>query len=179
MHNDAQVELREYRAEDITGIRSWVNDQAVTQYMGPSYARPQTWEQTEENLHRILSGDSGGYHFVIADSETGAYLGQCDLMHIDYISRRAELTIVLPAANCDHGIGRKAVRLLAKYGFSAINLNRIYLYVYADNHRAMRCYEACGFQKEGVLRQDVFRYGEYSDRVIMGLLRSQFVNPDP
>ena len=43
-----RVILREFRQEDISGLRSWVNDRGTTRYMGPAFRAPQTWERTEE-----------------------------------------------------------------------------------------------------------------------------------
>lgn len=44
------VVLREYRREDLSAIRSWINDGETTRYLGGSFRRPQTWEQTETML---------------------------------------------------------------------------------------------------------------------------------
>ena len=44
----------------------------------------------------------------------------------------------------------------------------------ATNERALRCYEACGFQREGLLREDEYTNGRYQDIVAMGLLRSEW-----
>ena len=60
-----RVMLREYRQEDLSALRAWVNDTETTRYLAGSYRRPQTWEQTEEWLMRRLNGDAGGEGYVI------------------------------------------------------------------------------------------------------------------
>ena len=55
-----------------------------------------------------------------------------------------------------------------------MNINKIKLHVYSFNPRAIKSYEKCGFIKEGVLRQEIFRKGKYHDEIIMGLLRDEF-----
>jgi len=72
------------------------------------------------------------------------------------------------------GHGTDAVRLLLRYGFNELNLNRICLHVYSFNTRAIRCYEKAGFVLEGRLRQDVFHHGEYADALVMSVLRSEW-----
>jgi RimJ/RimL family protein N-acetyltransferase len=64
--------------------------------------------------------------------------------------------------------------LLRRHGFETLNLNRIYLRVYADNPRARRSYEKAGFVEEGCLRESVFRHGKYGDLFIMSVLRSEW-----
>ena len=166
--------LRTYRREDIEGIRAWVNDPDAAGQMGSYYAKPITWEQSEESLHLILRGDSAGVHFVIADPESGEYIGQCDLLRFDYHARSAELSIVVLAENRNRGVGGEAVRLLIRYAFEQMNMNRVSLRVFADNEGAVRCYEKCGFQIEGRLRQDGYRNGMYRDVLVMGVLREDF-----
>ena len=53
------------------------------------------------------------------------------------------------------------------------------LRVHADNARALRCYEKCGFAREGVLRKDMYTDGKYSDSVIMGILQEDWERTRP
>ena len=94
-----RVSLREFRQEDISGIRSWVTDIETTKTLGGAYLRPQTWEQSEQYLSHLLSGDAGGVNLVIADKESLRYLGQCSLMMADNTARHAELAVVM-CPNC-------------------------------------------------------------------------------
>ena len=55
-----------------------------------------------------------------------------------------------------------------------MNLNRLWLTVLADNPRAVRCYEKCGFVREGLLRQESFVDGKYRDVLMMALLREDY-----
>jgi RimJ/RimL family protein N-acetyltransferase len=50
------------------------------------------------------------------------------------------------------------------------NLNRIFLYVYETNPRAIRAYEKVGFVKEGLLRDAIYRNGCYINVLLMSVL---------
>lgn len=166
------IVLREYRAEDLSALRAWVNDNEITKYLAGTYRRPQTWEQTEQWLDRRLNGDAGGEGFVISDKETGKYLGQIDLMMIDPIARKAEMAIVLMKSAQKKGYALESIRLILDYAFGVMNLNRVWLKCAEENEPAVRCYERAGFKIEGVLRNDLFIGGKYQNALIMGILKN-------
>jgi RimJ/RimL family protein N-acetyltransferase len=169
-----KVMLRDFRQEDISGMRSWCNDPSITRFLGGRYTAPIPWEQTEAELNRFLNGDAGGYNLVVADKESGRYLGQVSLFMVDHLSRKAELAIVLTPGNLGKGYGGEALRLLIDFGFGQVNLNRIWLTVNCNNHRALHVYEKAGFVREGVYRQDRYIDGHYEDTIVMSILREEF-----
>jgi L-phenylalanine/L-methionine N-acetyltransferase len=69
------------------------------------------------------------------------------------------------------GVGTALLRAIVDFADNWINLKRLELEVFADNERAIRLYEHCGFEVEGTLRQHVFRDGQYVDSKIMARLR--------
>jgi RimJ/RimL family protein N-acetyltransferase len=66
------------------------------------------------------------------------------------------------------------MKVLLKFAFERLNLNRVSLRVFDYNQRAIKSYEKCGFKREGVLRQDRFYAGGYHDTIMMGILRQEF-----
>jgi RimJ/RimL family protein N-acetyltransferase len=52
-------------------------------------------------------------------------------------------------------------------------LRRVTLITDADNERGIRCYEKCGFVKEGVLRGHRLRHGEPLDMLAMAVLAEE------
>ena len=78
------------------------------------------------------------------------------------------------------GIGSETTRLLLRYGFDVMQWHRIDLKVLDYNTRAIRCYEKCGFRKDGVLRESAHIEGRYVSDIIMSILdyeyRESFTN---
>jgi RimJ/RimL family protein N-acetyltransferase len=72
------------------------------------------------------------------------------------------------------GYGSEAVRLTLGYAFEELNLHRVSLSVLGDNPRAIRAYEKCGFVREGQWRELAHYDGQWSDEVVMGILRSEW-----
>ena len=87
-----------------------------------------------------------------------------DIRNIDWKSRKAEFFITIGEKQFwDKGFGTDALRIVIRLAFDKMNLNRLWLTVLVDNPRAIRCYEKCGFVREGLLRQESFVDGKYRD----------------
>ena len=168
------IVLRELRGEDLPDVRAWMTDGPTTSLLGDRFTRPQTWEMTEEYLRERLDGAVGGVHFAIAEPEKLRYLGEISLTGIDAVARKARLTVVLKPECQGQGYGTEAVRLMVRYAFDYLNLERVSLSVQANNPRAVRAYEKAGFRREGRLRREFYRAGEYVDVLVMGILREEF-----
>ncbi|WP_127532202.1 GNAT family N-acetyltransferase [Paenibacillus kobensis] len=168
--------LREYRQEDLSCMREWCNNSAITYYLSDAFLYPHMRNGTEAYLNALLDGSSEQKGFVIADRLTEQYIGQIDLFELDWKNRSAEFGMVIGNALLHgRGIGTEAVRLLQQFVFMELNLNRLQLEVYEYNKKAIRCYTKCGFREEGRLRERHFSQGRYCDVVIMAILREAYV----
>jgi aminoglycoside 6'-N-acetyltransferase len=71
---------------------------------------------------------------------------------LDPMYRHANVDIYLDPAAHGRGLGRDAVRTLARYLFSTLGHHRIVIDPAAANERAISTYAAVGFRAVGVLR---------------------------
>jgi len=105
----------------------------------------------------------------------GRPVGHVGLLGVDAHHKRAELAISIGEKECwSRGYGTDAITTVLRHGFEALGLRRIDLHTDADNARGIRCYEKCGFVREGVMRERRLRNGEPLDMVVMGVLRSEW-----
>ena len=72
------------------------------------------------------------------------------------------------------GIGTEVTRLVLTHAFATLGLHRVGLRVLADNSRAIRCYEKCGFRREGIERESARVGDEWLDDWLMGVLATEF-----
>lgn len=171
-----QIMLREYQKEDFPQMRKWVNDPEVVQYLSDIFLFPHTENNTEAFLDSVLLGnEKDNAHFIIADKTTETYLGQVDLIYIDWKNRVAEIGIVIGSEeNRGRGIGTEALKILQSFVFESLNLNRLEIKVRDFNARAIRCYLKSGFLEEGRLRQNFFVKGKYRDTICLSMLHSEY-----
>ncbi|WP_352418691.1 GNAT family protein [Proteiniborus sp.] len=171
-----RIILREYRKEDLTYIRKWVNNLEITQHLSHIFLYPHTMNATESFLNSMLDGSSGMKGFIIANKETEEYIGQIDLIKIDWVNRVGTLGIVIGnTEKLGKGYGTEAIKLIQEFAFNKLNLHKLDLEVRAYNKRAIKCYKKCGFIEEGRIRENYFIDGKYTDTLFMGILKNEWV----
>ncbi|WP_454850356.1 N-acetyltransferase family protein [Rhizobium binxianense] len=114
--------------------------------------------------------DARNPHLVAMDGET--VVGWCDVRRDGGFNAAHAGTLgmgLLPDYR-EQGIGRLLIEA-ALDAARAIGLTRVALRVNASNLRAIRLYEAVGFEREGVLRDAIFLDGQYQDIFMMAIVR--------
>ena len=168
------VRLREYRKDDISLKVSYINDPDVLRYLESGIPYPLTLNE-ELKWFDNISAFKDSYRFAIEALESGKYIGDCGINNIDWKNGIASVAIFIGSK--DHwgkGYGTEAMKLLLSFIFNQTNLNKVRLNVYSFNERAIRSYEKCGFKREGVLREEIFRDGRYHDIIVLGILRDEY-----
>ncbi|EGK14681.1 spermidine N1-acetyltransferase [Desmospora sp. 8437] len=100
-------------------------------------------------------------------------IGTIAVYGINWHHRYAHVGISLDPKVHNQGCGTDAMRILLRFIFEEMNLNKVKLEVFEFNPPAIRVYEKCGFRREGRLREEIFRYGRYHDVLVMGLLQEE------
>jgi len=173
MFEGKKVLLREYRKEDVKKAWEYINDPDVKRFLMPGIPYPLRLEEEEKWFEgQSSSGDT--YNFAIVLKDTGEYIGGCGINTVDWKNSHACVGIFLGKKFWSKGYGTDAMKVLVNFIFSQMNINKVYLYVYSFNKRAIRSYEKCGFKIEGRLREHIFRDGKYHDEYIMSILRNEW-----
>lgn len=85
------------------------------------------------------------------------YAGECigsARLRVDAGSHRATFSLgIFAPQRRGVGLGQEVTRLVVRWGFPELGLHRLELEVLSTNERAVRCYRACGFVREGTRRQ--------------------------
>ena len=114
-------------------------------------------------------------HCKFAIEADGKLVGDCQLQMRDRRSQVSSLGIAIYDPDyVGKGYGREALALLVDWAFRVQNYQRLWLGVFSNNERAIRCYRAVGFVEEGRQRRQMYVGGEYVDNILMGLLREEW-----
>jgi len=168
-----RVRLRLVEEEDLPLLVTWRNTPLIWACFFNTFplcmAAQKAWFAN-------LITDQSKQLFMVCTLEGDEPIGTIGLDHIDFANQSTELGNMLIGKQeaLGKGYAAEAMELMLCYCFLRLNMNRVCLKVYADNTRAVKLYERCGFSAEGTLREAQFEGGSFKDLLVMSLLRREF-----
>ena len=123
----------------------WMHDPEVADNFRVDFVSI-TPEQADAFIENSFSEKN--QHFAIVDEED-VYMGTISLKNIDLLAKEAEYAVVTRRIAQGKGYAHMATAELASYAFESLKLNRIYLNVLKENHRANHFYRKNGFRYIG------------------------------
>jgi RimJ/RimL family protein N-acetyltransferase len=146
----------------------WFNDPEVTRRLALNLGVTRTAE--EAFFERIERAQPECWHWAILDDHA-RHIGFISLENVDLLRRCASGGLVLGERDAwGQGYATDAVRVRTRFAFDQLGLHRI------EGHTicpAMcRVYEKCGYVREGVARQKLWREGRWHDAALYSVLES-------
>lgn len=142
------IRLRPYKACDAQTITKWLKDE---------YAFRQ-WSADRYEKYPITSADMNLYYD--RDRDNGQSWAMTAFDDTDIVGH---FTMRFPNSNCfdeirlgfvviddnmrGKGYGKEMLSLAIRYAFDFVKVKKISLGVFENNEAAIKCYEACGFQR--------------------------------
>jgi len=167
-----RIYLRPIEPADEQKLRKWINDPEIWQYLTH---RPPVNAVREREFIEGVGRNLADYCFGLVVRTGDRLIGSAGLHQIQPVNRSAVLGIMIGDKQYHgKGFGTEAVRLIVRYGFDELNLNRLALHVFAHNYRAIGCYQKAGFIHEGCQRQALYRGGRYVDEYVFAILRKDW-----
>lgn len=167
--------LRRFRDSDAEAIAEMCADRRVA-LNTMSIPHPYTIEDAHEFLERSRKKMDEGEStlFAIEAKSGGAFIGSISLMGIQVDHQRAELGYALGVAHWGHGYATEASRAIVDHGFRDLGLRKIFACYFPRNPASGRVLEKLGFVEEGRLREHVFKWDTWLDKVVLSQLRSEW-----
>lgn len=174
MYSGKLVKLRAYKEEDIEKAVEFINDEEVKKFLDSNIPFPMTKWQEEEWVRSRKANADFTYDFAIEDLETGKYIGGCSINECDVKNRTCTIGIMIGDKDYwSKGYGSDALKVLIKFIFEEVNMNKIKLKVFSFNTRAIACYKKVGFKEEGILKKELYRNGKYHDEILMAIFKNE------
>lgn len=112
--------------------------------------------------------------FSVIEIVSGDLAGEALLWGLDEHNRLGHLGMSLLPDFRGRGLATDVIRVLCRYGFSIRGLHRLQLETLADNAAMIATAQACGFIREGTLRENAWVDGQFHDEAIFGLLAADW-----
>lgn len=155
---------------DLERTFKWHNDERLYDTLIGNW-RPITREIEQAWLLTKIGHDPRCLNLAIC-TRGGDHIGLVYLNDIDLVAKKAQLDIFIgEPQDRGRGYGRAAVKECIRRAFEELGLQRVYLFVLADNEAAIRTYAACGLVEEGTLRRHAFKSGEFKDVKVMAICK--------
>jgi RimJ/RimL family protein N-acetyltransferase len=178
--SDGRVALRFTAERDIPEILiAHQNDPVLHVRLGRD--RPPSGAELGQELEAAARERAAGIRarLAIVTPPADDCRGEVILHGIDWRQARASAGIWVAPDTRGHGLGRRALRLAAEWGFAACGLERLALLTDPDNDSMVRAARGAGFVLEGVLRSYGRERGGRRDFAVLSLLPGDPPPPTP
>jgi len=117
-----------------------------------------------------------GAQFAMTLLNTKELIGCISLMSISKSNYKAEIGYWVGVDFWNKGICSEAATAIFDFAFEKLGLNKITARHMTNNPASGRVMLKLKMKKEGLLRQEVFKNGQFYDLEVYGILRSEWVN---
>jgi RimJ/RimL family protein N-acetyltransferase len=160
--------------EDVRFFYKWIADEEVIKYSLSAFSKFKTQAEIDNWYFEMLE-DKQSINLGISLKSTGSLVGYAGISKLSKINKSGEYFVFIGEKQYwGKGLGTEVTKQVLETGFNDYGLNRIMLTVSEPNIGGIKAYERAGFKTEGHLRQACFRNGQYHDKIVMSVLRSEW-----
>jgi diamine N-acetyltransferase len=170
-----RVFLRPFQKKDLIHFQRWSNDAELRRLIGEVAPMSRT---DAEKWYKELLADKDRAWFVIVLKKGKRVIGEAGLLRMFRPFRSTDMTIIIGEKDAwGRGYGTEVGHLLLDYAFKKLRFHKISIGVVGFNKRALKFWKSLGFKKEGIKRDDYFYDNQFSDCVMMSILREEWKEP--
>lgn len=166
------ITLKPLTSENLTPFYQWIRDEEAIIYSLSIFQGMKTDQQIKDWYTQSINDNRNSNHGIFVD---GIFVGYAGICGISNINKSGEYFIFIGDKNYwGKGIGTRVTQMMVKMGFEELDLNRIMLSVSVPNTGGVKAYERAGFVLEGRFREAALRNGEFHDKFVMSILKSEW-----
>lgn len=169
------VYFRSFEQEDVELIYQWMNDDELKK-LSVGLNKRMSMEECQGWIEARKNNSNFQYYWAICSIKERKIIGYAFVTNIHFINRTAEFGgIIIGDSNYHNGIAWIETYLFVlNFVFDRLNLNRFSDTAITEHVSSNKIAEVFYFQKEGVLRDAVFKNGRYYDLSLMSILSKDY-----
>jgi RimJ/RimL family protein N-acetyltransferase len=169
-----RLQLRPFDDGDVDALFALHSNAFVLRYWDAPPWTDRARAETFVATCRAMAQDGTGARLAVDRASDGAFLGWCSLARWNPDFRSASLGYCYGEPSWGHGYATEAARVLLRWAFATLDLNRVQAETDTRNAASAHVLEKLGFVREGTLREDCVVDGVVSDSWVYGLLRREW-----
>lgn len=164
--------LRAVEEKDNAMLKELIND-PDTEFMLGGWSFPVS-SKDQDNWYESLRNTNDTLRCIIEEKDNGNPIGSVMLTGIDYKNGTAEIHIKLATHEVrGKGYGTETIKMVVRYAFLELRLNCIYANINVLNTASWHMFEKCGFKREGILRERLYKRGQFLDMYSYSIISSE------
>jgi ribosomal-protein-alanine N-acetyltransferase len=169
---DGPIRIRLRADADDTAIVAACQDPEIPRWtrVPEPYDESAAAEWAVESQRQREAGE--GLHLIVADADTDELLGSIGVQDVRRAESRCDIGYWLARQARGRGVMTRAVRLLSRWVFDNLPIERIQITVQPENDASRAVAERAGYAFEGILRSYIEIKGRPRDAAVYSLLRA-------
>lgn len=170
MKNELNVRLRKILESDLEQIMYWRMLPEITRYMNTD---PKLTIEGQRRWYQNISESQTDYYWIL--EVDGEPAGVASLVEMDTASGKIHTGVYIAEKR------KRSLQLtmelqwnLYDYAFEHLGMHKVCEEIFAENKAVVRILDMCGSKREGVLRDHVYKNGEYHDVIVRGILKDEW-----
>ena len=154
MVNDLIILRQADPDKDCRAYYEMYSDNDAWRYYGGVHGKKHSLDVAQTILNNQIKEFTNAriYSWVISEKESGKALGRILLSDFENNSKMANIGYWIRRDSWDKGIISACIKPVVEFGFSYLELERIYATVHVENIGSWKALEKNGFLREGLLR---------------------------
>ena len=168
--------LRDYVESDWKDVYAYQSDARYLRYYPWTTRTP---DDVKEFLGMFIEAQDNSprikFQLAVTLKLNQELIGSCGLRMETAKAIQGDIGYELSPENWGKGYASEAARAIVDFGFTHLNLHRIWSSCIAENTNSVRVLERLGMQLEGQLREEEFFKGRWWDTLIFGILKNEWL----
>jgi ribosomal-protein-alanine N-acetyltransferase len=170
--------IRPMHPQDAPSMAQNANDPLITKYMRLTFPDPYTLESADGWINMNLALPYQEAFAVCERSSPEVVIGGIGLKPgADVSAHTAEVGFWIGQSYWGRGYTTEVLEAFTKWSFQSYEkegqrIRRLWGCVFSGNVASMRCFEKCGYAKEGVMKDHCEKHRQVYDQHLFGLTKS-------
>ena len=170
-----RLHLRDFKFNDWPQVLAYQSDPRYQQFYPFTGRSPnEAQEFVQMFLEQQQEQPRRKFQLAVTLKKSSTLIGSCGIRLDQVGAHQADLGYELSPTQWGNGYATEAAQAMLHFGFTTLQLHRIWSWCIAENRVSARVLERLGMQPEGKLRENEWFKNRYWDTLIYGILKSEW-----